>query len=155
MDGIFKYIATLGFIGYLPPAPGTFGTLFGFLILIVLKPPVFIHILILLIIIPVGVIASHRAEALLNERDSRRIVIDEFCGFFFSLLFVPFSIATSLIAFFLFRLFDILKPFPIRAIESSLSGGIGIMADDIIAAAYTNIILRIILAVNPSVVDLL
>jgi len=56
-----------------------------------------------------------------------------------------------LIAFFLFRFFDILKPFPIRTIESSLSGGIGIMADDIMAAIYTNIILQILLMINPGI----
>ena len=152
MDSIFKYIATLGFIGYLPAAPGTFGTLCAFLVFILLKPSSFLHLLILLIIIPVGILSAHRAEMLLNDKDSRHIVIDEFCGFSFSLIAIPFSISYLLIAFFLFRIFDILKPFPIRTIESSLSGGMGIMADDIMAAIYTNIILQILLMiVNPGI----
>lgn len=149
MDGILKFIATLGVIGYLPLAPGTFGTLFGFLAIIILKPSALLLGAIIVIAIPVGVISSHRAEALLREKDSRRIVIDEFCGYFLSLLFIPFSYGASLAAFFLFRLFDILKPFPIRTLESSLRGGMGIMADDIMAGIYTNIILHILLAEKP------
>ncbi len=151
MDSIFKFIATLGFIGYLPLAPGTFGTIFALLIFIVLKPSAFLHLLILLIIIPTGIISAHRAEIILHERDSRHIIIDEFCGYFFSLILIPASVNSALIAFFLFRFFDILKPFPIRTIESSLSGGIGIMADDIMAAIYTNIILQILITINPGI----
>lgn len=142
MGVLLKHIATLGFIGYLPFAPGTFGSLFAFALFILLKPPPFIHILILLFIIPIGVLSSHHAERLLNDRDSKHIVIDEFCGYLFSVLFIPFSTVSALIAFFLFRFFDILKPFPIRKIDS-ISGGKGIMADDIVAALYTNLILQI------------
>jgi phosphatidylglycerophosphatase A len=150
MNSVFKYIATLLFIGYLPIAQGTFGTLVAFLICILLKPTLLLHMMILLTIIPIGILSSHRAEMLLNERDSRHIVIDEFCGYFFAMIAVPFSLSYSLIAFFLFRVFDILKPFPIRTIESYLHGGIGIMADDIMAAIYTNIVLQILLTVNPA-----
>jgi phosphatidylglycerophosphatase A len=140
---IFKHIATLGFIGYLPFAPGTFGSLAAFVIFILLKPDIFIHIIILFLIIPIGLISSHYAEIFLNEKDSRHIVIDEFCGYLLSVLFIPSSAGYALAAFFLFRFFDILKPFPIRKIGSVLSGGKGIMADDITAALYTNLILQI------------
>ncbi len=140
---VLKYIATLGFIGYLPFAPGTFGSLAAFTVFVLLKPTVFIHIIILLFIIHIGIISSHHAEKLLNDKDSRHIVIDEFCGYLISVLFIPYSTGFAITAFFLFRFFDILKPFPIRKIESVLSGGKGIMADDIAAALYTNIILQI------------
>jgi phosphatidylglycerophosphatase A len=143
MNVILKYIATLGFIGYLPVAPGTFGSLVSFAIFILLKPSIFIHIFLLFLIVPIGVISSYHAERLLNDKDSKHIVIDEFCGYLFSVLFIPFSTRSALIAFFLFRFFDILKPFPIKKIESSLSGGKGIMADDIVAALYTNLSLQI------------
>ena len=142
MPVIFKYIATLGFIGYLPVAPGTFGSLVAFAFFILLKPSIFIHIILLFLVIPLGIISSHYAEILLNNKDSRHIVIDEFCGYLFSVLFIPFSIGYALIAFFLFRIFDILKPFPIRKIETALKGGKGIMADDIAAAIYTNLCLQ-------------
>ncbi len=143
MNVLFKYIATLGFIGYLPFAPGTFGSLFAFIIFILLKPSPFVHILILLVAIPIGTMSSFHAERILNDKDSRHIVIDEFCGYFLSVLLIPFSVSYAVAAFFLFRIFDILKPFPIRKIETVLSGGKGIMADDIMAAIYTNIILHI------------
>ena len=141
-DTIAKYIATLGFIGFIPIAPGTFGTIAALAVFILLKPSLYLHAMILLLIIPIGIISSHIAEYVLNEKDSGHIIIDEFCGYFFSVLFVPVSFGYALAAFFLFRVFDILKPFPIRKIEN-LKGGIGIMADDLMAALYTNIILQI------------
>ncbi len=140
---ILKYIATLGFIGYIPVAPGTFGTLTAFLFYILLRPSPFIHIVILFLIIPIGIISSHHAERLLNRKDSSHIVIDEFCGYLLSVLFIPYSINYALAAFFLFRFFDILKPFPIKKIENALRGGTGVMADDIMASIYTNLILQI------------
>jgi phosphatidylglycerophosphatase A len=139
-----KYIATLGFIGYLPFAPGTFGSLAAFILFMILKPSPLIHVAILLIIIPVGTISSHYAEILLNVKDSRHIVIDEFCGYFLSVLLVPFNIYYALTAFFLFRFFDILKPFPVRKMGLLFRGGKGIMADDLAAALYTNLILQIV-----------
>ena len=142
MNTLFKYLATLGFIGYIPVASGTFGTLAAFAVFILLKPSFLVHAVILLLIIPVGLISSHIAERVLNEKDSRYIVVDEFCGYFFSVLLIPFSLSYALAAFFLFRFFDILKPFPMRKMEN-LKGGIGIMADDIMAGLYTNVILQI------------
>jgi phosphatidylglycerophosphatase A len=142
-DVILKYIATLGFIGYIPFAPGTLGSAFSFIVFILLKPALAAHIFILLFAVPLGIMSSHFAEKLLQEKDSRHIVIDEFCGYLFSVLFIPFSITNALLAFFLFRVFDILKPFPIRKIETTFRGGYGIMADDIMAAVYANAILQI------------
>jgi phosphatidylglycerophosphatase A len=140
---ILRYIATLGFIGYLPFAPGTFGSLSAFALYIFLKPNPFFHILMLFFLIPIGVVSSHYAERFFDVKDSSHIIIDEFCGYLLSVVFLPFSYVEALTAFFLFRFFDILKPFPIKKIESILSGGKGIMADDILAAIYTNIVLQI------------
>jgi phosphatidylglycerophosphatase A len=139
---ILRYIATLGFIGYLPFAPGTFGSLAAFGLYILLKPSPLFHILMLFLLIPIGVASSHYTERFFGVKDSRHIIIDEFCGYLLSVVFLPFSYTGALIAFFLFRFFDILKPFPIKKIENSLSGGKGIMADDIMAAIYTNLILQ-------------
>jgi phosphatidylglycerophosphatase A len=139
---VLKYIATIGFIGYLPFAPGTFGSLVAFAFFIFLKPNSFIHILILVLLIPVGIVSSHHAEKLFDSKDCRHIVIDEFCGYLLSVALLPFSYAQAVIAFFLFRFFDILKPFPIKKVEF-LSGGKGIMADDIVAAIYTNLVLQV------------
>jgi phosphatidylglycerophosphatase A len=143
MDLILKYIATLGFIGYLPFAHGTFGSLSAVILFVFLKPSLSVHAILLSLIIPIGIISSQQAERVLNVKDSRHIVIDEFCGFFVSVFFIPFDAFNVIAAFFLFRFFDILKPFPIKKVESVLKGGIGIMADDIVAAIYTNVILQI------------
>ncbi len=139
---VLKYIATLGFIGYSPFAPGTFGSLAAFAFYVLLKPNTFSHILILCLLIPIGVVSSHYTEKFLDVKDSRHIIIDEFCGYLLSVVLLPFSYTDAVIAFFLFRFFDILKPFPIKKIESILSGGKGIMADDMMAAIYTNLILQ-------------
>ena len=143
LDSILKYIATLGFIGYIPFAPGTFGTISSFVVFILLKPSIPTQIVILLFALPLGILSSHLAERLLHEKDSSHIVIDEFCGYLISVLFLPFTFTNAVAAFFLFRFFDILKPFPIRKFETALKGGYGIMADDIMAALYTNVILQI------------
>ncbi len=89
-----------------------------------------------------GIITSHRTEKLLGK-DSGYIVIDEFCGYLISVLFIPKNISYLLAAFVLFRAFDILKPPPIRKIEETVTGGAGIMLDDVLAGIYTNICLQL------------
>lgn len=138
-----RYIATIGFIGYLPFAPGTFGSLVACILFIIIKPSLVLHIMILFFIIPVGIISSHYTEIHLKDTDSRHIVIDEFIGYFIAVLLVPFSYFYAITAFLLFRFFDILKPFPIKTLERTFRGGKGIIADDIVAALYTNVILQI------------
>lgn len=142
-NSLFRHIATLGPVGYLPVAPGTWGSLATLALYIVVNPPVLLHVLAVLLLIPVGIAASSSAERALKQKDSRHIVIDEACGFLIAVLFVPFSIGYIFAAFFLFRVFDILKPFPVRKVETSFRGGLGVMADDIVAGIYANIILQI------------
>jgi phosphatidylglycerophosphatase A len=145
---ILKHIATLGFIGYLPFAPGTFGTLAASLSYILLKPSYVTTIMILIVLVPLSIYSSHFAEKMIKIRDSKHIVIDEFCGYYFATLYIPYTLFNSITAFFIFRIFDILKPFPIRKLESMLKGGVGIVADDILAGIYTNIIIQVILLID-------
>ncbi len=142
MRFVLKNIATLGFIGYLPIAPGTAGSLAAFFLFIYIKPSMFMHLIVLSFLIPVGVLSSHYAEKVFNKKDSRNIVIDEFCGYFLSVILLPSNIRYAISAFFLFRFFDILKPFPIKKLEL-IGGGKAIMADDLVAAIYTNLILQL------------
>ena len=79
MGTFLKNIATLGFVGYLPVAPGTFGALCGLLFFLLFEPSTLLLVLILLFLIPLGTAASHSAEILLNKKDSGHIVIDELC----------------------------------------------------------------------------
>jgi phosphatidylglycerophosphatase A len=139
---LFKYIATLGFIGYLPVAPGTFGSAAGFFLLFLLQPDDTSLLIGTLSVLVAGVYTAHKAEKLLGK-DSGHIVIDELCGYFISVLFIPKNISYLLAAFFLFRLFDILKPPPVNHVERAVSGGAGVMLDDVLAGVYANICLQL------------
>lgn len=137
INRIQRTIATFGFIGYLPYAPGTFGSASGLLLIMLLKPEDSVLLMIFIAVFLTGLFTSHNAEKHLGK-DSRHIVIDEFSGYLFSVLFVPKNAGYLLAAFILFRIFDILKPPPIRKIEKLVPGGAGIMLDDLIAALYAN-----------------
>jgi len=139
---LLKNIATLGFVGYLPVAPGTFGTFAALVFFALLEPSIPVHVLLVILVITIGSIASSRAETILNEKDSSHIVIDEFAGYAFSLLLLPHTLFYLVVSFLLFRFFDILKPLPIRWIERTIPGGFGIMADDLVAGVYTNIVMH-------------
>lgn len=143
LKALLKHIATLGFIGYLPIAPGTFGALAAMLLFASLKPDTSTTVIVLIAVTIMGTLSAHQAEKLLNEKDSRHIVIDEFAGYIVSVLLLPPTIPYYVAAFLLFRFFDILKPPPIRDIERVFPGGMGIVADDLMAGIYTNIALQI------------
>lgn len=142
VQALLKNIAVLGFIGYLPLAPGTFATLLGLACFALLKPSVPVHLLILAAVSIVGTVASGVAEKMLDEKDSSHIVIDEFAGYTLSVLLLPPTLPYLIAAFLLFRFFDILKPPPIGWIEKTLPGGAGVMADDLLAGIYTNVLLQ-------------
>ena len=138
---VYKSIATLGFVGYMPVAPGTFGTAVSLLLVALLQPDNLELVLIFLPAFLLGVPTSHNAEKALGK-DSGHIIIDEFCGYLLCVLFVPKNTGYLIAAFFLFRFFDILKPPPIRKIEKIVPGGAGIMLDDVLAAVYSNLCLQ-------------
>lgn len=138
-----KIIATVFFIGYIPFAPGTFGSLAGLIFIWVFKPDTVQQILILTAGFIIGVLSSHIVEKDSGIKDSKHIVIDEFIGYLASIIFLPLTPGYVVAAFFLFRFFDILKPPPIRNLERIFSGGIGVMIDDLLAGIFTNIILQI------------
>lgn len=88
-----------------------------------------------------------KGEAILGEKDSGKIVIDEMAGFLLANFLVPLKPGPLLAAFFLFRLFDIIKPFPARRAER-LSGGFGVILDDLVAGVYTFFILHLLVFGN-------
>lgn len=121
----------------MPKAPGTFGSLAG-LLFITLLPLNDIKLLVfILLLFSLGTWTSDEAERVLGK-DSGHIVIDEFCGYLVSVLFVPKTIGYLFAAFVLFRLFDIFKPPPVRLIERKVAGGAGVMLDDVMAGLYAN-----------------
>jgi phosphatidylglycerophosphatase A len=142
MNKILKNIATLGFVGYLPVAPGTWGSLVSAVFVAFLDPSSAVQAILIVIGFIIGTISSTVAERVIGQTDSGHIVIDEFIGFLVSVAYLPQTYGYLIAAFFLFRFFDILKPFPIRQAERSLKGGFGIMTDDVLAGIYTNAILQ-------------
>jgi phosphatidylglycerophosphatase A len=137
------FLATGGYIGRIPFAPGTFGSLIGIPVVYAFSlmgtPAAFTAVV---LIIPAAVWIAHLAEKQLKQKDPGCIVIDEIAGMCVALVGIPLSWVTGLAGFFMFRVFDILKPPPVRQLDRHLSGGWGIVMDDIAAGAMTNIVLR-------------
>ncbi len=170
--GLLDYVAlgvtTFG-VGYLPIAPGTYGSLVavGFYSILAYSFAAFrysaapespetvvaaIHAVILvalLLFLLVGVWAASRSIELLGNSDPSEAVVDEVVGQLIVFLFIPFTSSLTLIVagFLLFRLFDIWKPYPIDYLQT-LPGGIGICADDMLAGVYAGVCLSIIYAVS-------
>jgi phosphatidylglycerophosphatase A len=94
----------------------------------------------LVVVVLVGLWASHRVEAVLERKDPGVIVIDEVAGMMVSVLLLPRTLGVLLCAFLLFRLFDIWKPFPAREAQA-LRGGFGVMVDDLVAGVYSLVLL--------------
>jgi phosphatidylglycerophosphatase A len=132
------------FTGYVPVASGTVGALLGLLLYALpgLEHPGILFGVAFVVFI-LGVRTASLMERALGH-DPHQVTIDEIVGMWVSLLFLPKSWSVALAAFFLFRLLDILKPFPARRFDR-LSGGLGIMMDDVVAGAYTNLILQILI----------
>jgi phosphatidylglycerophosphatase A len=141
---IFRLLATLFYAGYFPVAPGTVGTILALIVYLIIPKTVLelscFWLFPLLVIIP-AVLITGEAEKLM-QRDDKRIVLDEFVGFFFAVLFLPKTIAIAVAAFLLFRLFDIIKPPPIDTIQRWKRGW-GIVFDDVMAGIYANLLIQI------------
>lgn len=143
MDWIVRFLATGFFVGYSPFASGTMGTLVAVLFYAVLPITVPFYWMLILCLIIGGTMISHRAENILGEIDSSKIVIDEICGYFIAMAFLPKTLGLMIVGFVIYRLLDVIKIYPIKKLEM-LAGGLGIMLDDISAGIVTNIILHII-----------
>ena len=142
-------VATAFGAGYSPLVPGTAGSAVGvvtFLALHRLAEP--LQVLVTLVVFGVGVVAATHTAMLVGKKDPGIVVIDEVVGQWVSLLFLPFTPLTLFVGFVLFRIMDIVKPWPARDFEA-LPGGLGIMADDVMAGIYANLLLRIALLVVP------
>ena len=141
------FIAQGAYVGKFPFAPGTVGTLAAvvlYLGMMRLSPVPYLVLCFFLFL--AGTWASGRAEVALGRKDSPTIVIDEIVGYLAAMFLLPIGWAYVVAGFFLFRLLDIVKPFPLKRLQD-MRGGPGVMLDDIGAALYTNIILQVVAAV--------
>lgn len=150
MSLLAKAIATFFGSGYSPVAPGTAGALLAMVLVwpfCSLYWPMGISPTLLLgILIAIGTVSGVISTNILEEewgKDPQRIVMDEAVGVWIAFLFIPYTLTYFILAFILFRIFDIWKPLGIRKIEK-LKGGLGVMGDDILAGIYANIILQAI-----------
>ena len=157
----------------MPLAPGTWGSILGILIYVIVRKalltilavPIFANLtlfhfnyalaafelLVVMVLVFVGIWAASRTEKILQRKDPRQVVIDEVAGQFIAFIPIPVVLGQTwwppILAFALFRLFDIVKPYPASKLES-LPGGLGIMADDIVAGAYAAMGLMLTLTVS-------
>lgn len=149
------FLATGGGVGRIPFAPGTMGTLVAVPFYVLLSHLSWVHyVLWLFLSFGFGVWLCSAASQYLNAdkailtHDHPSIVWDEIVGFWVTMLAIPCSYGMILIGLFVFRFFDIYKPWPIGWADKTLPGGLGIMFDDILAGVYANILLHIILLIK-------
>ncbi len=141
-DALILFIAEGAYSGKSPVAPGTAGTLAAVLLYLGLRDTgSFLYIVITVLVCVGGTWAAGRAEEILGCKDCPSIVVDEIAGYLISMFMVPAGWGFIAAGFFLFRLFDITKPWPLYGLQK-INGGFGVMLDDIGAGVYTNILLQ-------------
>lgn len=134
--------------GAMPIAPGTFGTLIAIpLYLMMAKLNLFFYAALVLLFFLFGIYCCHVTARDVGVHDHPGIVWDEIVGYFITMFAMPVSWTWIITGFFLFRLFDIWKPWPIRLLDQHVKGGLGIMIDDVLAAIYAAIIMQVLLRV--------
>lgn len=143
-------IATVGYAGYFPFAPGTVGSAAGLLVYLLVwwTQSAAVEVALIAVVCAVGVWAASEAERHFGGIDPGPVVIDEVAGMLITLAFIPVSLSGALIGFVLFRVFDVIKPYPAGRLER-LHGGLGVMADDVMAAVYANLSLRLVAWLAP------
>jgi phosphatidylglycerophosphatase A len=140
-----KLVTTFFGVGFLPLAPGTWGSLAGIAVFLILPAAGVWRAGVCAGIAVIGFILCGKAETAFCKKDPKYVVIDEVAGIMLCLLWLPlYNIKVLSLAFFLFRVLDTIKPFPARWIQDR-HGAFGIMGDDIAVAVYTNLILQVVL----------
>ena len=145
MHTLIILIATGFYSGYLPKAPGTWGSLIGLLLFFLLQNlSLHFYLAVVAGLFIVGSFAAGETEKILDTRDPGIVVIDEIVGMLITLAAIPVTPLNLLLGFILFRIFDIVKPFPIRLIDQRFHGGLGIMLDDVVAGIYALVTLHVV-----------
>ena len=154
MTRLAVFLATAGYSGYFPIAPGTVGSAVGLVLYAAMRwldPPYFAaaELAVMVCLFVAGVWAGTTAERYFGGIDPGPIVLDEVVGMLLTLAFIPVGVTGAVAGFFLFRVFDVIKPFPARRFEA-LHGGLGVMADDAMAGIYANLTLRLLIWLLPA-----
>jgi len=145
-----RALATGAGSGCSPFAPGTAGSAVGLLLFWPMQRlTVPGQLLVVAAVLVTGTLAATHVALRAGAKDPGIVVVDEVVGQWVSLLLHPFTLTTAVLGFLLFRLTDVVKPYPARDLER-LPGGVGIMADDVMAGIYANLLLRVMLLVWPA-----
>jgi phosphatidylglycerophosphatase A len=145
------FIATVGYCGYFPFAPGTVGSAAGLVVYLLVwwTHSQVVEGSLIVAVYAVGIWAGTAAERYFGGIDPGPVVIDEVLGMLITLAFMPVGLWTAIAGFVLFRIFDVIKPFPAGRFER-LHGGLGVMSDDAMAAVYANLALRLTVYLFPT-----
>jgi len=139
--GIF--IATCGYLGYVPVAPGTFGSAAGLAVFWAVRSTgsVSVELAAIVVLFAIGVWSGPNAEEHVGGIDPGPVVLDEVVGMLITLALLPVNLTGAIVGFLIFRVLDVVKPWPSAQFEK-LPGGLGVMADDGMAAIYGNLLMR-------------
>ena len=143
------YFIAFGFgSGLAPVAPGTWGTLAALPVyLLLVKTGWVVYLMLTVLAFIIGIVVSNRVSKDLGVHDYSGIVWDEVVGYLCTMFLVPHSLGWMVAGFILFRIFDIIKPQPIKTVDKHVGGGLGIMLDDVLAAIPAWLILQILVRV--------
>lgn len=149
MRTFILFLATGAYSGYAPVASGTVGSLVALPLIFLSAQLLYLSSVLQVVVLVLAIVGAcwiaGAAEQYLGEHDSGKIVVDEIVGFLTATALLELTLPRLLVAFFLFRLFDILKPPPARYFDQQVPGGAGVVLDDVCAGIYANLIVRILL----------
>ena len=150
MTRLAVLLSTVGYLGYFPIAPGTVGSAAGLAVywLVMMSGVPWAEAAAILLVFAAGSWSATIAERYFGGIDPGPVVIDEVLGMLVTLAFVPVGLKGAVLGFVVFRVLDVIKPFPANRLER-LHGGLGVMADDAAAAIYGNLIMRLVAAYAP------
>ena len=148
---LYLAVATALGVGYVPFAPGTFGSLAGLAVYIGVRAvgEPLAELAAIVVVFLLGAVAATAAEEHFGHIDPGPVVIDEVLGMLVTLALVPVSVTGALVGFVLFRVFDVIKPPPCNRLEA-LPGGWGVMSDDFMAAVYSHLCVRVLAWLAPA-----
>ncbi|MGA6974785.1 MAG: phosphatidylglycerophosphatase A [Candidatus Binatus sp.] len=152
MRSLIIFLATGVYSGYSPVAPGTAGSVVGLIVVWLVFGPLWKHspalcVLVFAIVFAISCWISDRAEKIFDTHDDSRIVIDEVLGMAATMFGNPITFGWLMLGFLLFRIADVIKPWPANVIDHRMRNGAGVMLDDLAAAIYANIVLQVIVRV--------
>jgi phosphatidylglycerophosphatase A len=150
MHRVGLFIATCGYLGYVPLAPGTFGSAAGLVVFLVVRSTgsTTVELATILVLFAIGIWSGTIAEHHFGGIDPAPVVMDEVVGMLVTLALLPVNVTGAIVGFLVFRVLDVVKPWPSARFEK-LPGGLGVMADDGMAAIYGNVVMRGLIWITP------